>query len=60
MTNSSTPSTQNAHTIMNEELRQIILPIVMQHFSKYRGRDVNSRAIYECTDQLVEELCKKL
>ena len=60
MTNLSTPSTLNAHTIMNEELRQLVLPIVMQHFSTYRGKHVNSRAIYECTDQIVESLCKKL
>ncbi len=45
---------------MREELRQICLPIVMRHFLKYRGKEQNTRAIYECTDQLVESLCKKL
>ena len=32
----------------------------MQHFEKYRGKEANNRAIYECADQLVETLCKKL
>ena len=45
---------------MEQEIRQIVLPIVMQHFSKYRGKEANNRAIYECADQLVETLCKKL
>ena len=42
------------------ELRQICLPIVMKHFLKYRGKEQNTRAIYESTDELVETLCKKL
>jgi len=45
---------------MEQELRQIVLPIVMQHFSKYRGKEANNLAIYQCADQLVETLCKKL
>ncbi len=45
---------------MEQELRQIVLPIIMQHFSKYRGKESNNLAIYQCADQLVESLCKKL
>jgi len=45
---------------MEQEIRQIVLPIVMGHFKKYRGKEANNRAIYECADQLVESLCKKL
>ena len=45
---------------MEEQLRQEVLPIVMKYFSKYRGKEANNRAIYECADQLVETLCKKL
>ena len=45
---------------MEEQLRQEVLPIVMKYFSKYRGKEANNRAIYECADQLVEILCKKL
>ena len=45
---------------MEQELRQVVLPIVMEYFSKYRGKEANNRAIYECADQLVEILCKKL
>ena len=45
---------------MEQEIRQVVLPIVMQHFKKYRGKEANNRAIYECADQLVESLCKKL
>ena len=45
---------------MEQELRQEVLPIVMKYFSKYRGKEANNRAIYECADQLVETLCKKL
>ena len=45
---------------MEQELRQIVLPIVMHHFSKYRGKESNNLAIYQCADQLVETLCKKL
>ena len=41
---------------MEQEIRQIVLPIVMQHFSKYRGKEANNRAIYECADKLVETL----
>ena len=32
----------------------------MKYFTKYRGKDVNNRAIYECADQLCKTLCKKL
>ena len=46
--------------LMEQEIRQIVLPIVMEHFKKYRGKEANNRAIYECADQLVESLCKKL
>ena len=46
--------------LMEQEIRQIVLPIVMEHFEKYRGKEANNRAIYECADQLVETLCKKL
>ena len=46
--------------LMEQELRQEVLPIVMKYFSKYRGKEANNRAIYECADQLVETLCKKL
>ena len=46
--------------LMEQELRQVVLPIVMQYFKKYRGKEANNRAIYECADQLVETLCKKL
>lgn len=42
------------------ELRELCLPIVMKHFSKYRGKEQNTAAIYQCTDELVETLCKKL
>ena len=45
---------------MERELRQKLLPIVMKYFTKYRGKEANNRAIYECVDQLVETLCKKL
>jgi len=45
---------------MEQEIRQVVLPIVMQYFKKYRGKEANNRAIYECADQLVETLCKKL
>ena len=45
---------------MEEQLRQEVLPIVMKYFSKYRGKEANNRAIYECADHLVETLCKKL
>ena len=45
---------------MEQELRQELLPILMKYFSKYRGKEANNRAIYECADQLVESLCKKL
>ena len=45
---------------MEQELRQEVLPIVMKYFSKYRGKEANNRAIYECADKLVETLCKKL
>ena len=46
--------------LMEQELRQEILPIVMKYFSKYRGKEANNRAIYECADDLVETLCRKL
>ena len=56
-----TPYTLNAPITMTElELRELCLPIVMKHFSKYRGKEQNTAAIYQCTDQLVETLCKKL
>jgi len=45
---------------MEEQLRQEVLPIIMKYFSKYRGKEANNRAIYECADQLVQTLCKKL
>jgi|9_EtaG_2_1085328.scaffolds.fasta_scaffold15246_3 hypothetical protein len=45
---------------MEQEIRQIVLPIVMQNFKKYRGKEANNLAIYECADQLVQTLCKKL
>jgi len=45
---------------MEEQLRQEVLPIVMKYFSKYRGKEANNRAIYECANDLVETLCKKL
>ena len=46
--------------LMEQEIRQVVLPIVIQHFKKYRGKEANNSAIYECADQLVESLCKKL
>ena len=39
---------------MEQEIRQIVLPIVMQNFKKYRGKEANNLAIYECADQLVQ------
>ena len=32
----------------------------MKHFIKYGGKEQNTSAIYKCTDELVESLCKKL
>ena len=45
---------------MEQELRREVLPVLMEYFSKYRGKEANNRAIYECADQLVQKLCKKL
>ena len=38
---------------MKQELRQIVLPILMKNLD-------NTSDIYNCAEQLVEELCKKL